>query len=127
MAKMPTSLPPNHQPADRPTAIEPRLVELCFQTAGLWEMIEESRFGLPLHIDSLRPIRKPDTGTELYCLAKKTGDAGFHADVVDAAGNRYLELAGYRTVAIPGGLSSEQLELLRSAAHKELAMAAGDD
>ena len=31
-------LPGNHMPADRPTLMSPRLIELCFQTAGLWEM-----------------------------------------------------------------------------------------
>ena len=29
----------------------PRLIELCFQTAGFWEMGVQSRMGLPQHID----------------------------------------------------------------------------
>ena len=29
----------------------PRLIELCFQTAGLWEMGVQGRMGLPQHID----------------------------------------------------------------------------
>ena len=35
---MAKGLPPNHLPADLPTLMAPRLIELCFQTAGLWEM-----------------------------------------------------------------------------------------
>jgi hypothetical protein len=37
VAQFAADLPPNHEPADQPTVVEPRLVELCFQTAGLWE------------------------------------------------------------------------------------------
>ena len=34
---MARSLPDNHRPADLPTLMAPRLIELCFQTAGSWE------------------------------------------------------------------------------------------
>ena len=35
---MAKNLPSNHYPPERPTLAAPRLIELCFQTAGLWEM-----------------------------------------------------------------------------------------
>ena len=38
-------------PSELPTLMAPRLIELCFQTAGLWEMGAQGRMGLPLHID----------------------------------------------------------------------------
>ena len=38
----------------------PRLIELCFQTAGLWEMGVEGRMGLPQHIDRVSLLRNPE-------------------------------------------------------------------
>ncbi len=38
VGEMAKGLPGNHKPADRPTLMAPRLIELCFQTAGLCEM-----------------------------------------------------------------------------------------
>ncbi|HUJ72081.1 MAG TPA: SDR family oxidoreductase, partial [Verrucomicrobiae bacterium] len=35
---MAKGLPNNHYPSDLPTWMTPRLIELCFQTAGVWEM-----------------------------------------------------------------------------------------
>ena len=49
---MAKSLPSNHHPSERPTLAAPRLIELCFQTAGLWEMSVQGRMGLPLHVAS---------------------------------------------------------------------------
>ncbi len=53
-ARWPKDLPGNHDPSDRPTLMAPRLIELCFQTAGLWEMGVHGRMGLPLHVDQVR-------------------------------------------------------------------------
>ena len=48
---MAKDLPANHHPSELPTLMAPRLIELCFQTAGLWEMGAQGRMGLPQHID----------------------------------------------------------------------------
>ena len=48
---MAKGLPNNHHPSVLPTLMAPRLIELCFQTAGVWEMGIEGRMGLPQHID----------------------------------------------------------------------------
>ena len=48
---MAKGLPANHLPSELPTLMAPRLIELCFQTAGLWEMGAQGRMGLPQHID----------------------------------------------------------------------------
>ena len=55
---MATGLGNNHQPAELPTLMAPRLIELCFQTAGVWEMGVQGRMGLPQHVDrvSLAPL-----------------------------------------------------------------------
>ena len=101
IGEMAIDLPDNHAPRDLPLAMAPRLIELCFQTAGLWEMAVRHRMGLPRHIDSVWVCGAPEKAAgPLY--ARVTPDAageGFDAEVVDAAGERYLEMRGYRTVA----------------------------
>ena len=37
----------------------PRLIELCFQTAGLWEMGVQSRMGLPQHVGRVALLQAP--------------------------------------------------------------------
>jgi len=110
-------LPPNHLPAELSTLVAPRLIELCFQTAGLWEMGTQGRMGLPQHIDRVSPSVASELGnTRLYALVTPDPDhASFDAEVVDAKGNRYLQLSGYRTVAVPGAVDAGRLQALRDA------------
>ncbi len=115
---MAEGLPPNHLPSELPTLMAPRLIELCFQTAGLWEIGAQGRMGLPLHIDLvslLLPAPELD-GARLYAVATTSQDHGsFDAEVVDAKGNRYLHVSGYRTVALPGAVDAERLKALQAA------------
>ena len=108
----------NHHPAELPTLMTPRLIELCFQTAGVWEMGVEGRMGLPLHIDCVSRF-EPDpehAGGRLYAVVTPDPSKGsFDAEVVDANGNRYLQLNGYRTVAVPGMVDVEKLKALHEA------------
>ena len=46
-AQLATELPPNHTPDGDPLAAAPRLVELCFQTAGVAELAADGSLGLP--------------------------------------------------------------------------------
>ena len=57
-------LPANHHPAELSTAMAPRLIELCFQTAGVWELGVQGRMGLPrqVHEVSLYKTPAPDDG-----------------------------------------------------------------
>ena len=94
-------LPENHQPNRLPLTIAPRLIELCFQTAGLWEMTVHRRMGLPLHVDWLRLYRAPETAEgPLYAVVSAATDQGsVNVEITDAAGNQYMQLRGYRTAA----------------------------
>ncbi len=56
---MAKGLPSNHQPSEFPTLMTPRLIELCFQTAGIWEMGTQGRMGLPQHVDRVCSLRAP--------------------------------------------------------------------
>ena len=43
----------------------------------------------------------------------------FDAEVVDAAGNCYVRVVGYRTVALPDGLNAESLKTMQSVVSQE--------
>src|SRR5271157_5460261 len=59
IGEMAEDLPDNHEPSDQPTLMAPRLIELCFQTAGLWEMSVQNRFGLPQDVHQVSMLRAP--------------------------------------------------------------------
>jgi hypothetical protein len=114
VGEMPDTLPSNHQPSDRPTLMAPRLMELCFQTAGIWEMGAEGRMGLPLHIDQVRVCcSKELSKSRLYAVVTPK-QGSFDADLVDSKGNRYVQMSGYRTVALPSAIDSERLKPLQA-------------
>jgi hypothetical protein len=106
----------NHHPSELPTFAAPRLIELCFQTAGLWEMGVQGRMGLPLHIDQVRIWRTAEQAEgRLFAVVTPNPDAGsFDAEVLDTTGNRYVHLRGYRTVALPNAVGAEPLKNLQA-------------
>ncbi|HYL12503.1 MAG TPA: SDR family NAD(P)-dependent oxidoreductase [Terriglobales bacterium] len=109
-------LPANHHPLELPTVMAPRLIELCFQTAGLWELGVQGRFGLPLHVDRVCLCRTPDPSARLYAVVTPDPQhESFNAEVIDTAGNQYVQLVGYRTVAIPNAVGGEPLKALQAA------------
>ncbi len=88
----------------------PRLIELCFQTAGLWEMSVQNRFGLPQNVQSaclccVRRIWRRAICTPWSLPIPEQGS--FDAEVVDTKGNCYVQLRGYRTAAMPNSLDAE--------------------
>jgi NAD(P)-dependent dehydrogenase (short-subunit alcohol dehydrogenase family)/acyl carrier protein len=119
---MARSLPSPHHPAERPTLVAPRLIELCFQTAGLWEMSEQGVMSLPRHVHEVCLWPAPELGgggvspeetngqdghaktteVRMYAVVTPNQDHGsFDAEVVDTTGRLYVGLSGYRTVALP--------------------------
>jgi hypothetical protein len=113
---MAKGLPNNHHPSEQPTLMGPRLIELCFQTAGLWEMGVQGRMGLPRHVHQVCLWRSPDLADgRLYAVfTPDPGQGSFDVEVVDTKGNRYLHLSGYQTVALPGGVDAELLKALQA-------------
>jgi hypothetical protein len=121
IGEMATGLPGNHKPADLPTLMAPRLIELCFQTAGIWEMGTSSRMGLPQYLQEVMWLRPPQSAEgRLYAVVTPHPEQGtFDAEVVDSAGNCYVRIGGYRTVALPDGLDTELLKTMRSVVVQE--------
>jgi acyl transferase domain-containing protein/acyl carrier protein/NAD(P)-dependent dehydrogenase (short-subunit alcohol dehydrogenase family) len=104
VALMTDGLPPNSVP-DMPMLVAPRLIELCFQTAGMWEMVTHRAMALPAAIGSVTIYRQPESaeGRRLYALVTAINNgSSYDAHVVDTDGNVYVELRGYRTVRLPG-------------------------
>ena len=94
----------------------PRLIELCFQTAGIWEMGNKARMGLPYHIDRV-VVRKDVDGKNgrLHAIVNPGSNGNFDANVVDTNGNIFVTLEGYRTSELPSPLDQELLSPLSNA------------
>jgi acyl transferase domain-containing protein len=108
-------LPAGHRPETDPTATQPRLAELCFQTAGLWEMGQTAQLVLPAHTDLIVTVGRPQPGIPLFAIVHPAGDGSFDCRVVDSSGDVLVRVDGYRTVAVPGALPDGPQQAIRSA------------
>jgi hypothetical protein len=83
----------------------PILVELCFQTAGIWEIGKTGSLALPRSIESLTLHRQSVNGVTIYAEVTPAqgadGSMQFDARVIDSKGRLYLELKNYRTTPLP--------------------------
>ncbi len=111
---MAADLPAEGADADASSTITPRLVELCFQTAGVWEIGTTGAMSLPAG------IRRTSIGTgaaegPVRAVVRPLGDGEFDALAVDGGGRVLLRLQGYRTIVLPGSLDQDVTEPLRTA------------
>ncbi len=112
---LPADLPANHSPDDLPLVMAPRLIESCFQTAGMWEMGTHGRMGLPMRIDEVRRFGDPAKAKgRLFAVVTPEGDR-YDARVVDEKGAVFVTLKGYGTAELPGGVEAEALKPLQAA------------
>jgi hypothetical protein len=82
----------------------PRLLELCFQTAGVIEIGSTRKLGLPSRIDEVRVYEGADDSgpRDARVRVAKEGDGlRFDAVVSDDSGSVLLEVVGYHTSALP--------------------------
>jgi hypothetical protein len=109
------TLPANHHPPESPLTMAPRWIELCFQTAGLWEIGVSGRMGLPQHLDRVTVWDTPAAGEGLlYAVVTPSPDGrSFDADVVDSAGRCCARVSGYRTVTFRENVAADAFEALR--------------
>jgi hypothetical protein len=118
VGRMADHLPADHEPATTHTQLGPRLEELCFQVAGLWEAGREGRLALPSHVDRLSVLGPVPTGDgeTLVAVARPTpGVSGvFDCQVRDPEGRVLLRLEGYRTVPMPAPLTEDVRAPLRA-------------
>ena len=98
-------LGPNTDPRGVDIVSAPRLLELLFQAAGLWLLVQRETMALPTSLDQAVFVRRSEVPREgrLYAVVEVQGAGrAFDARVVDEKGRVYVELLGYRTVALPG-------------------------
>jgi hypothetical protein len=99
-------LPPNASPAGAISIMAPRLIEACFQTAGVWKIVTQQQMALPLSIESVAAYRQmEDAPGRLYAIVTTPDGESFDAQVIDETGNVYVAVKSYRTVALPGNVS----------------------
>ena len=119
-------LPPNHHPSKLATVVTPRLIELCFQTAGVWELGLQSRMGLPRYVREIVLYQAPTPRDgRLYAIVTpdKVHET-FDAEVLDTKGNCYLQLIGYKTVALPDAVNAAGLKALQEVISGDVALVA---
>jgi hypothetical protein len=96
----------------------PRLLELCLQTAGVWEIGKTGVLALPTAIDRVVVHQLPENKEVLYAqMEPRPGDNDlcFDGRVVDEKGQVYLEMNGYRTARLPTSIAPEQVAPLKAA------------
>jgi hypothetical protein len=114
-AQFASDLPPNHTPDDQSTQAAPRLIELCFQAAGLWEAGRDGRMALPTHVT--RAVVLPAAGEAAegpLTVTAQQGPAGFDCIVTDPSGSVLVRVEGYRTVEFPQPLPDDVRAPLRA-------------
>ena len=113
-------LPDDHTPMTSAFALQPRLMELCLQTSGVWELATSGRLALPLGIEHVEAAAAgtPAAGT-VTARATARDDEAFDVDVTDAAGTILVRMRGYRSIALPGGGDANAIRLLQAAASAE--------
>ncbi len=109
-------LPPDHSPASAPLVASPRLIELCFQTIGVWELAELGRFALPRSFERVSAFggleaRRPPL---VAVVTARDGGERFDATVVDAEGTICVKLQGYRSVELPGHVAASDLRIFQT-------------
>jgi NAD(P)-dependent dehydrogenase (short-subunit alcohol dehydrogenase family)/acyl carrier protein len=114
---MAADLPAGHSPAELPLLTDPRLIELCFQTAGAWELGTSGRLALPSRIGELSWLEVPEMspGTRLFAVVTPLPGGGFDAEAIDSTGRVHARLRGYTTIALPAAIDEAHLAPFRAA------------
>jgi 3-oxoacyl-(acyl-carrier-protein) synthase/NAD(P)-dependent dehydrogenase (short-subunit alcohol dehydrogenase family)/acyl carrier protein len=117
IGRLAAGLPDAHVPADAPLRTSPRLIELCFQTAGVLELGTSGRLALPARVGRLDLLREPGSsqGPFFAVVTPRPAAQGFDADVVDSEGNVLIQLRGYQTIALPIDIDQGLLVPFRAA------------
>ncbi len=115
VATLTDPLPDNHVPAEQPLATAPRLIELCFQTAGLWQAGLEDRLALPMRVGRACWYAMPEADGPLRAVARETSAGVFDCVVVDSSGTVVAQLDRYETIPLPAPIPESVADSLHSA------------
>ncbi len=95
----------------------PLLIELCLQTAGVWDIGRRGVLSLPGSIAQVRIYNPRPNGHRLYAQVTPASCGErccYDARVLDDAGNVYIELTNYCTTDTTYGLDAEMMQPLRT-------------
>jgi 3-hydroxymyristoyl/3-hydroxydecanoyl-(acyl carrier protein) dehydratase len=111
LGKLSTKLPPF---TSKPVWLDtnPVLIELCLQTAGIYEIGKTGALSLPQSINKVRFYRRETNGVPIYAQVQaiQTDDGlQFNSRVIDEKGRVYLELLNYRTSTLPAQIDKPLL------------------
>jgi hypothetical protein len=119
VGELATGLPANHAPVSGPLVAAPRLVELCFQTAGVAELADAGSLGLPRHVRRLEVTPAASEAQARWAVVTPSPGGGkvggVDAAVLDGNGQVLVRLFGYETVALPGTTTADRLAPLQAA------------
>jgi hypothetical protein len=119
VAVMSADLPLGHLPPSQQTVTGPRLTELCFQAAGLFQAATTGELALPSAVEAVRLVRDPNhVGGGLHAVLRvREGDGApvFDGYVADGEGQVVLRLTGYRTIALPVPMPQDVRDPLQAA------------
>jgi hypothetical protein len=104
VALMAHNLGPNTEPVNAESVMAPRLLELCFQAAALWNTKVKNAMAFPLGFEAATAYRQPHEaeGRRLYCVCRTNNDGeSFDAEIVDESGKVFVNLKSYLTVSRP--------------------------
>jgi hypothetical protein len=114
---MTANLPLDTSNANQASLVGPRLIELCFQTAGVWEIGRTGQLALPAAVDRVI-VRDPSAGSGPLVaeVSANEGSDGlsFSARVRDGEGKVHVELLGYRTSRMPSTLPEDEVGPFRN-------------
>jgi NAD(P)-dependent dehydrogenase (short-subunit alcohol dehydrogenase family)/acyl carrier protein len=113
---MTTDLPLNTTDANHSSLVGPRLIELCFQTAGVWEIGKTGQLALPAALDQVIVRDPTSNGGPLVAevVAEPNGDSlSFSGRVRDGEGKVHVEFVGYRTSRMPNTLPQDEADPFR--------------
>jgi NADP-dependent 3-hydroxy acid dehydrogenase YdfG len=113
VGELATDLPVGH--AGGSLVAAPRLVELCFQTAGVAELAADGTLGLPRRVRRIQLASAASETTRAWAVVTAGESGGVDAVVVDRAGRVLVRLSGYETIALPGAVPTDVLATLEVA------------
>jgi hypothetical protein len=92
----------------------PLLMELCMQTAGVWEIGTTGTLALPRSIGKLHLYQVEHNGSALFAEVRTSngvdGRPRYDATVKDQSGRVYIEVEDYRTEPLPYTIEKELLK-----------------
>ncbi|MBI4928012.1 MAG: SDR family NAD(P)-dependent oxidoreductase, partial [Anaerolineae bacterium] len=104
---------PNFTSVEQNLSMSPVLVELCLQTAGVWEVGHTGTMALPGSIGSLSVYHNEVNGTPIYAEVtprmQENQQMIFDARVVDAKGRVYVEMKDYATIQMPYAAETDKV------------------